>query len=261
MPHPFQIEEWRLLEDLKSQIVHRAPPQQLARHDSFPGASHNGDLLEPDLRQVFSLMGSGISWNMGESDLDDCEEHLARLCASLERILPPVRNGHHTTQYPRLEGLTQFLKGKPDDFYVYLACGRSLHHLFDPPVDVSHLNDCLKHVGDVLKLLMRLQESSKPQERDIEPPRAPPKRYAWKKSRVRNRANLVLDCIFDHIRCDTQHDIMLKLLQDPDESAQLPDLQLLLSPCKGADLWHDLLCDSAESYTYVHTHMYPTRCT
>ncbi|RFU77282.1 hypothetical protein TARUN_4958 [Trichoderma arundinaceum] len=111
------------------------------------------------------------------------------------------------------------------------------------PSDAVELGKCLRVVTECNDTVSRLL--APPQhESSIQPLQRQQKKRMWKKARIRNRASFVLGTLFEHFRCGTSHEVLLKLIEDPDEDLVLPSLQLMLSPCPELENWQEVQCDS-----------------
>ncbi|KAK4081665.1 uncharacterized protein Triagg1_2406 [Trichoderma aggressivum f. europaeum] len=216
----------------------------------------NADLFEVELRRTF--MVQEFPRNLTSREFDRCQASLESLCLLLDRLvldsvvsISPVWSRSHDHQRPfsRLRAITAFLESTSETVDLAIGANRTLFQL----PNGAELGRCLQIVTECNDTLSRLTASA-PQEPTIQPLQKQQKKRMWKKARIRNRSTFVLGTLFEHFRCGTSHEVLLKLTEDPDENSVLPSLQLMLSPCPELELWQEVQCESVN--LYVHPILY-----
>lgn len=246
MPYLIESNEWRLLQGLGVLLNHR----KARYHDPLEPLIHrkqvrpNAELFEFELRRAF--MFKEFARNLDAIEFAQCQAKLNGLCSLLDELAWPrsTHCGPESQDYPRLRALTRFLKSTSGA--VDLANGPN-ETLFRLPHDAVYLSSCLNVVTECNKTLSRLIESP-PQESAIRSLQRQQKKRTWEKARIRDRSTRVLGTLFEHFRCGTPHEVLLKLIEDPDEDSVLPSLPLMLSPCPELELWHEARCASVDLY-------------
>ncbi|KAI9155263.1 hypothetical protein HJFPF1_07844 [Paramyrothecium foliicola] len=223
MPYLIESNAWRLLQGLAQLLSRRKSKYQ---SQPFPlsvnrgmGQSYAG-LLEVELRRVLTV--KEYPHNLSPTEFEHCQSKLSLLCSLLNdfTIHPgSFDNGPEAQSYPRLLDLARFLESTTEE--VDLVAGPRTT-IFRLPQNTTELKRCLDVATACNGLLTRLWESL---------PQEPPilsvptqNRNAWKKGRIRNR--------------------VIFALKGPNEHSALPDSQLVLSPCRGLDLWQEARCNS-----------------
>lgn len=245
MPYLIESNEWRLLQGLGLLLSQRKARYQV--QSSPPNHPRGGghfiaERLEVALRQVFLV--KEYPQNLEPPVFEQCQMHLSGMCSLLDDLTPPqfAKNSHNGQTYPRLRALTGILETTSGA--VDLVTGPNVP-IFTLPRDALELGRCLDAATECNNVLSRLLEPP-PQEPAIPSEPKQKSKTAWKKARIRNRATFVLGKLFEHFRCETSHEVLLKLIEDSDEHSTLPDLQLMLSPCRQLklELWQEARCDS-----------------
>ncbi|KAL6698081.1 hypothetical protein J3F84DRAFT_366444 [Trichoderma pleuroticola] len=247
MPYLIELNEWRLLRGIGSLLDHRKAPYVHTQSRPLSNLKDpNADLFEVELRRAF--MVQEFPRNLTSREFDRCQASLESLCLLLDRLVldslvsnSPVwsRSHHHERHFSRLRAITAFLESTSEA--VDLAFGTN-KTLFKLP-NGAELSRCLQVVTECNDTLSRLTAPAA-QEPTIQPLQRHQKRRMWKKARIRNRSTFVLGTLFEHFRCGTSHEVLLKLIEDPDEDSVLPSLQLMLSPCPELELWQEVQCES-----------------
>ncbi|KAL6881283.1 hypothetical protein J3F83DRAFT_46937 [Trichoderma novae-zelandiae] len=246
MPYLLQSNEWRLLQGLGRLLDKRKATHQV---QSGPGPLNYGKRVHPEaeffeieLRRTFRIQE--FPHNLDPEEFEQCEAKLRRLCSLLDQLAwPQSAHGHTGGQtYPRLRALSGFLESTSGA--LDLANGPN-NTLFRLPSDSAELSRCLQVTTECNDTLDRLTAPCPP-EPIVQPLQRRQKKRMWKKARIRNRASFVLGALFEHFGCGMSHEVLLKLIEDPDEESVLPSLQLMLSPCPDLDSWQEVRCDSAD---------------
>lgn len=252
MPYLIESNEWRLLQGLGLLLDKRK-----ARYHGHsvplnnPKEVHpNAELFEVELRRTF--MVKEVPQNLNPIDFGDCQAKLNSLCGLLDGLvmLRSDRSVPKGEVYPHLRALTGILESTSGA--VDLANGPN-QTLFRLPDGVVELSKCLRIVTECNDTLSRLLASPL-QESAVQPFQKQQKKRMWKKARIRNRATFVLEALFERFRCGTPHEVLLKLIEDPDEDSVLPSLQLMLSPCPDLEPWQEVRCDSVYLYVWQLLH-------
>lgn len=245
MPYLIESNEWRLVRELG-----RLFDQRKTRYCVQPGPLNyhkrvhpNAELIEVELRRAF--MVKEFPRNLDPTEFEQCRAKLNSLCLLLNDLASDQspHGGPEGQAYPRLRTLAAFLESTSGA--VDLVNGPN-ETLFRLPCDADKLCDCLRIVTDCNDVLGRLL-AAPAQELAMRPLQRQQKRR-WKKAIIRNRAKFVLGAVFEHFRCDTPHEVLLKLMEDPDKDSVLPSLQLMLSRCPELELWQEARCDSVDLY-------------
>ncbi|KAL7921714.1 hypothetical protein ACQKWADRAFT_321287 [Trichoderma austrokoningii] len=245
MPYLNDSNEWRLLDELgrlldQKKARYRVKAGQFRDHRQV---NLNAEIIETELRGVFTA--KQISRVLDATEFEQCQTHLNSLCSLLDHLARPTSNtqsGQGSLGYPRLRALTGLIESTSGE--VDLASGNG-QTLFELPGGAGELGDCLRVVTEYNKAINQLL--APPSQEPVIPPleKQQHRKGAWKEGIIRNQAKLVLKTLFQHFKCGTQHQVLLKLVEDPDEDLILPDLQLLLSPCLELDLWQEARCNFA----------------
>lgn len=251
MPYLFESNEWRLLQGLGLLLDQRKATYHV---QSGPLNHHNvhlnAELFEVELRRAF--MVQEFPQNLDPTEFGQCQAKLKSLCLLLDS-LAWSRSAHGHPEggiFPRLRALTGLLESTSGAVDLVNGPNKTLFRL---PSDAAELSRCLRVVTECNDTLSRLIAPVS-QEPAIRPLQRQQKRRMWKKARIRNRATFVLGNLFEHFRCGTSHEVLLKLIEDPDEDSVLPSLQLMLSPCPELESWQEVRCDSVDLYVYQPLH-------
>ncbi|KAI1358849.1 hypothetical protein F5Y08DRAFT_345299 [Xylaria arbuscula] len=237
MPYLIESTEWRLLQELgclfKSRLA-RLRRGSTNDHDRAPSVA---GLIEVELRQAF--LAEEIPQSLSQEDYDQCQINLKILCSLLENLLKPQPTSESVVAkiYPRLYTLTKSLKSGIGE--LDLATGPQ-ETVFTLPRDEDELENCLCLITASNIALLRLLPLV-PQE-PIARPLPKENKRMWKKAWVRSHATSMLETIFDHFRCGTSHEVMVKLTDDPDENAVSPYLHMALSLCPEFRLLQEVWC-------------------
>ncbi|KKP07315.1 hypothetical protein THAR02_00639 [Trichoderma harzianum] len=247
MPYLIELNEWRLLRGIGSLLDHRKAPYVHMRSRPFNELRDpNADLFEVELRRAFIVQE--LPRDLASREFEECQAKLKSLCLLLDRLvldslvsnsLAWSQSHSHEMVFPRLRALTTFLESTSETVDLAIGANRTLFKL----PNGAELGRCLQIVTECNDTLSRLTASA-PQEPTIQPLQKQQKKRMWKKARIRNRSTFVLGTLFEHFRCGTSHEVLLKLTEDPDEDSVLPSLQLMLSPCPELELWQEVQCES-----------------
>ncbi|KAL7796893.1 hypothetical protein V8C43DRAFT_277625 [Trichoderma afarasin] len=247
MPYLIELNEWRLLRGIGSLLDHRKAPYVHMQSRPFNDLRDpNADLFEVELRRAF--MVQELPRDLTSREFEECQAQLESLCLLLDRLvldsLVPSslawgQSHSHEMIFPRLRALTTFLESTSETVDLAIGANRTLFKL----PNGAELGRCLQIVTECNDTLNRLTASA-PRESTIQPLQKQQKKRMWKKARIRNRSTFVLGTLFEHFRCGTSHEVLLKLTEDPDEDSVLPSLQLMLSPCPELELWQEVQCES-----------------
>ncbi|KAL7958815.1 hypothetical protein V8C34DRAFT_281795 [Trichoderma compactum] len=247
MPYLIELNEWRLLRGIGSLLDHRKAPYVRMQSRLFSNLKDsNADLFEVELRRAF--MVQEFAWNLTSREFDRCQASLESLCFLLDRLvldslvsISPVRSRTHNQERPfsRLRAITAFLESTSETVDLVVGANKTLFKL----PNGAELSRCLQVVTECNDTLSRLTAPAA-QEPAIQPLQSQQKRRMWKKARIRDQSTFVLGTLFEHFRCGTSHEVLLKLIEDPDENSALPSLQLMLSPCPELELWQEVQCES-----------------
>ncbi|KAJ5899926.1 hypothetical protein N7495_004670 [Penicillium taxi] len=232
---------WRLLHGLGRLLASKKARYQLQAGslNDHNGVQSNAELIEVELRRVFIV--KEISQNLDAAEFEHCQAKLNSLCLLLDGFARPLNAqiGSGGLSYPRLRALTGFLERTSGP--VDLASGPN-ETLFRLPHDAGKLDDCLRVVIECNDVLSRLLAPSL-HEPVIQPNQGRKKKRSWKKFTILNQAIFVLENLFKNSKCGTPHEVLLKLIEGPDENSVLPSLQLILSACPELELWQEARCD------------------
>lgn len=258
MPYLIELNEWRLLRGIGSLLDHRkASYVHMQSRPLNDLKDPNADLFEVELRRAF--MVQELPRNLTSGEFEECQAKLESLCLLLDRLvldslasnsLAWGQSHSHEKVFPRLRALTTFLESTSETVDLAIGANRTLFKL----PNGAELGRCLQIVTECNDTLSRLTASA-PQEPPIQPLQKQQKKRMWKKARIRNRSTFVLGTLFEHFRCGSSHEVLLKLIEDPDEESVLPSLQLMLSPCPELDLWQEVQCESVNMYVYGPLHL------
>jgi hypothetical protein len=242
MPYLIESNEWRLLQTLGELLSQRRARYQ-AQLPSLLAKNGTAELLEFELRRL--LMVKTYPQSLELSVFQQCQTSLNRVCALMNDLADPrIANTNSTSgqTHPRLRALVEFLERTSGA--VDLVAGPN-QTIFTLPHDAGKLRRRLDMVTKCNNELDQLLESP-PQEPVLPSTLERQKsKTAWKKARIRAQATFVLGKVFEHFRCETPHEVLLKLFEDFDEHSKLPGVQLMLSPCDEREPWQEARCDSS----------------
>lgn len=247
MPYLLQSNEWRLIQGLGRLLDKRKAAHQVQSRSS--GSLNHGKRVHPEaeffeieLRRTFRVQE--FPHNLDPEAFAQCEATLRSLCSLLDQLAWP-QSAHGQTgghSYSRLRALSGLLESTSGAFDLTNGPNKTLFRL---PSDSAELDRCLQIVTECNDTLDRLKAPA-PQETIIQPRQRQQNKRMWKKARIRNRASFVLGALFEHFRCGMSHEVLLKLIEDPDEESMLPSLQLMLSSCPDLDSWQEVRCNSLD---------------
>ncbi|KAK4233927.1 hypothetical protein C8A03DRAFT_47630 [Achaetomium macrosporum] len=254
MPYLIECNEWRLLQTLGLLIKQRKSRVNINLLDSLDSKSETHELFEVEVRRVF--MPQDCSRALSATEFDECEQRLKGVCGLLDRIVHP-RNGvsqihvaENNAGYSRLRSLVWLLEHSESDEIVDLARG-SQPTLFKSPDDPVELKLSMELVADYNDSLARLLASPVREVR-VRPVSKKIWRKTWKDLTLRRQATSALGAIFERLRCGMGHEVMLNVLEDADDGAADPSLDLRLSSCTDStlcpgDQWLQVRCSPIHS--------------
>lgn len=244
MPLLIESHQWRLLQELGSLLIDKLAPCQVRPGplDGLSPVNANAELFEFELRYAFAVKES--PGNLDDAQFKQCQKDLERLCILLNDLAfpQPAYPVAEDQAYPRLRALTRFLNSI--DGPIDLANGPN-KTVFRLPHEHAELHRCLETVNECNSALNQLMEPP-PEEltnRSQQNDHVWQNKRAWKKGRIRNRASAVLGNLFTQFQCETSHEVLLKLIEDPNEDSKLPSLHVMLSPCPELEPWQEARCD------------------
>lgn len=255
MPYLNDSNEWRLLDELGRLLDRRVaqyhvPAEEFRDHRQV---NLTAELIETELRSVF--MVKQISRVLDVTEFEQSQTHLNSLCSLLDGLARPPKThiNLESSGYPQLQAIIGYLESTYGE--VDLAIGHNLT-LFELPRGADELCECLQVITEYNKVISQLL--APPSHEPVIPPLQKQQRQsrAWKKGLIRKQTKLALKTLFQHFKCGAPHEILLRLVEDPDEDLILPDLRLLLSPCPELNFWQEAQCDF--SNVYVCSHYLPT---
>ncbi|TGJ86468.1 hypothetical protein E0Z10_g2278 [Xylaria hypoxylon] len=241
MPYLIESIEWRLLQELGRLLKPKIARLRPGPLNDDNAASSQAELFEIELRQVFMI--EEFSDILSQKDYDQLQAIMNRLCSLLDNLAKPrsVYGAVAPQTYPRLYELTKSFESLPA--VIDLASG-SNDTVFKLPRGDDELDRYLRIVTEYNVTLGRLFPPTA-QGQTIRPLQSQShKKGAWKKGRIRNHATFVLGALFEHFKCGTSHEVLLKLIEDPDEGSVFPSLQIVFSLCPESELLQEAWCDS-----------------
>ncbi|KAL7820890.1 hypothetical protein V8C26DRAFT_426799 [Trichoderma gracile] len=247
MPYLLESNEWRLIQGLARLLDERKAAHQVQSRAS--GALNHGKRVHPEaeffeieLRRAFRVQD--FPHNLDPEAFEQCEAKLKSLCLLLDQLAwSQSTHGHsggHTHQ--RLRALSGLLESTSGVFDLANGPNKTLFRL---PSDSAELNRCLQIVTECNDTLDKFTAPA-PQETILQPLQRQQNKRMWKKARIRKRASYILGALFEHFRCGMSHEVLLRLIEDPDEESVLPSLQLMLSSCPDPDSWQEVQCGSGD---------------
>lgn len=246
MPYLTELNEWRLIQEIATWLSQRkAPYHALPKSISEQiGVQIDADLLEFELRRTFLVQK--FPQNLNQADFKHCQTALKNLCSLLDglaqhRSLCNDPEGH---EYIHLRASIGFLESTSEA--IDLVNGPN-KRLFKLPNNTIDLRNCLRTITECNDALSGLLAPSL-LEPAVQPSRIQRGEATCKKDRIRDRAMFILGTLFEHFRCGMSHEILLKLIQDPDEDSGSPNLQLMLSACPELEMWQEVQCDTITLY-------------
>lgn len=253
MPFLIQCNEWRLLQRLARALSHKKAPCWLEqrddrdqKHPQDTSVPHpNLELLEIELRQLLTV--AEYPHNVEDSKFNYCYERFISICSLLDRLAGPSSTNpfivsNNTHGYVHLENSID--RAQKSTGPIDLVQGPN-KKLFISPSNVE-LTACLGIVTQCNELLSGLVQplDHKQPINSNQSTRQKRDKKDWKTSRMRKRARFVLDSLFQRLRCQTSHEILLKLIEDGTVDSVLPELQMMLSLCPELAVWQDIRCEA-----------------
>lgn len=255
--------EWRLLQSLSSLLGGRLSRTfgNDQRGQKRRDVHVHADSFEWELRSIFLKMRTCVLQKSSNTEYVEFETQSKSFCRMLNSLVSmpsSLRLGMQQRSprleedliYPRLVELEMALTHQsPDDqSELDLAYGHN-ETLFRIPQEGSVLREHLQVATEYDELLTKLQplHSQQPSLQPPPPMRKKPEQDPWKTARLRNRATMVLDSIFNHFSCKG-HRVLLKLAEEPEENDQMtPTLSLSLSACPTSKIWQEAICGQTRS--------------
>ena len=265
MPNLNDCPEWRLIQGLSAALEARK-----AFH--VPGETKNGStsgettaypkLVEYELRRVFERSESGL--DLLDEAFGKCRSRLGRLCDILDKLVQPrflvrsdenkrsnqATNLPNKAKYPHLSGLLHFLQRQLEKNLIAtfdLACGPN-QTLFILPQDVKGVKEVMNVCAEWNNTISQYVFSE-----DLMPPFSTqscipqsPERHGalWLDTNMRDQAIAAFRNIFRHMTCEDEHEILLKLTEEPRGVFLMPKLQILLRQCPAVDQWAEALVEN-----------------
>lgn len=251
MPYIQELVEWNILRGLGLLLGQKGAQfvEQLRPLSHMEEPNLNARLFEVELRRA--LLVKNPPNDLSHTNFSTCRANLSTLCSQLENLVHPWSTEgyieHQSQAYPCLQALTKYLESASEPVDLFIGPNQAMFRL---PDDTAEIRACLNAVTSCNNNLDRVltplacKTIARPVQRQ-------PRKGAWKKARIRNQAMLVFGALSKRIQCDVKHQVLFKLIQDPDVDILLPCLQLVLSSCSdsNSELWNEIVCHS--SYLYV----------
>lgn len=250
MKYLIELKEWRLVRDLGRLFGQRKASyqvQQPSLHE--PVFLAPAEHFEFELRQL--LMYQDAPQNLDDGDFEECQTTLRNLCVVLDDLVaddwatgsPVVPAG----SYPRLRALLPLLDSTAEPLDLIHGPNTTI---FDLPHRENDLYRCLGEVTKGHRALRKLFTPPSVPEPSVHALRGRRHRSkdAWKKARIRKQATLALETLFQHFKCGTAHEVLLRLTEDTDQDSALPTLQMMLSKCPELESWLEARCESPHPY-------------
>ncbi|KAH7322580.1 hypothetical protein B0I35DRAFT_426067 [Stachybotrys elegans] len=241
MPYLVESNEWRLLQRIGRLLNQRKAPFRAPPHE-HRGGRLNAELLEVELREVF--VTREYPQDLPLKDFEDYQATLISLCSILDGLVCFRKTGRTILgkTYPQLSALAEHLESTTSILDLIDGPNETVFRL---PQDPAELRQCLDVATKCNTGLPRLLEPM-PHEPAKPPISFQRSKTAWKKARIRNRATVVLGRLFGHFKCQQPHEVLLKLVEDPDEHSSLPDLHLMLPSCHELEIWQEARCECTD---------------
>lgn len=261
--------EWRLLQSLSSLLGGRLSRTfgNDQRGQKRRDVHVHADSFEWELRSIFLKIRTCVLQKSSNTEYVEFETQSKSFCRMLNSLVSmpsSLRLGMQQRSprleedliYPRLVELEMALTHQsPDDqSELDLAYGHN-ETLFRIPQEGSVLREHLQVATEYDELLTKLQPllSQQPSLKPPPPMRKKPEKDPWKTARLRkmarlrDRATMVLDSIFNHFICKG-HQVLLKLAEEPEYNDQMtPTLCLSLSACPTSKIWQKAICGQISS--------------
>ncbi|OAR01318.1 hypothetical protein LLEC1_03745 [Akanthomyces lecanii] len=195
-------------------------------------------MLEYELRKLFILKDS--DFYLVDEDLVECRLVLREQCTLLETSVNPsfVSATTESTRYHNLSGLISYLDTLDVDKSCAafdLTAGSNLTLFNFRPNSGEHLRaltDCNKIIERICSKYESLKAGHITKV----------KRRPWRDSKMRDVASATFSLIFERFSCDTSHEILVKVSENPTQDENSPKLQLYISPCMESDEWQEVSC-------------------
>ncbi|OTA01143.1 hypothetical protein A9Z42_0014560 [Trichoderma parareesei] len=213
--------EWRLIQGLARLLDKRKAPHLVQSRVSGKRVHPEAEFFEIELRRVFRVQD--FPHNLDSEAFEQCQAKLKSLCLLLDQLAwSRSIHGHAEGQtHHRLRALSALLESTSGVFDLANGPNKTLFRL---PSDSAELNRCLRIVTECNDTLDKITAPA-PQEPVLQPLQRQQNKRMWKKARIRNRASFVLGTLFEHFRCGMTHEVLLRLIEDPDEESMLPNLR------------------------------------
>lgn len=235
--------EWLLLRELSEWLSQRKAPYHAIPINQHINNHFDADLLEFELRRAFFTV-QRIPQILDPEKFIYYHGILKQLCSLLDRLAAHQRTHGDSKgeDYPHLEALIGHLNPTCDA--IVLVNGPE-QRLFELPSELAALRDCLTSVTECNNALDGLLTPT-PLESVIQPSQRERKRSPWKSRKIRDQATCVLKALFKHFKCGIPHEVLLKLIESPNEDLIVSSLQLMLPSCPELKSWHEVQCDNTD---------------
>jgi hypothetical protein len=248
MPYLIQSDEFRLIRELGRLFNLRKGEFQPGPPENHERVSSDVEFIDFELRHAFTF--KDFPRNLELAEFEQCQGKLKCLCLLLEGLVsdqytqkPPHGVEDQILAYPRLRKLIHHMQSTSGVLDLVYGCNKSIFSL----PHGSDLANCLRVINECNGAFRRLH-APPAQAATLNNSAKREQKRKWKKARIRNRATFVLDGVFRHFRCGTQHEVLLKLFEDPDENLELPSLELVFSRCPDSRLLQEVRCGSVILY-------------
>ncbi|KAH8123543.1 hypothetical protein LI328DRAFT_169357 [Trichoderma asperelloides] len=234
MPNLTDSHEWFLLRKLAEWLS-----QIKAQYHTLPINEHRGihidaDHIELELRYTFSTIQK-FSQSLSPEKFISCQGVLEQLCSLFDRLVahPKAHDDSKGEEYPHLEALVRDLVNGSKQRVLGLYS------------DTGNLRDYLIAITECNNALNRLL-APPPLESAIQSSRRERKKTPWKNGKRRDQTIYVLETLFKHFKCGIPHEVLLKLIKNPNEDFIVQILQLMLPSCPELKSWQEVQYDNAD---------------
>lgn len=235
--------EWLLLRDLSEWLSQRRAPYHAIPTNQRRENHFDADILEFELRRSFFTV-QRIPQILDPEKIMYCKRILKQLCSLLDRLAAhqQTHGDFKGEDYPHLEALIEHLNPTCDAIVLVKGPEQSL---FELPSESAVLRDCLTSVTACNNALDGLL-TPPPLGSAMQPSQRERKESPWKSGKIRGQAICVLKALFKHFKCGIPHDVLLKLIENPNEDVIASNLQLMLPSCPELESWHEVHYDNTD---------------
>lgn len=265
MPYLMSCTEWQLLQNLAQLLAERKTryvvhseqdgSKQVSGKIYYGGEPQvHYELFDFELRKTFLLGRYTSSLNLSDSTFIPTKARLVDLCRVLDGLVQPEFSSTaqlDSKEYPNLESLLKYLKKKESEgsTEMFSLVGSENISIFQLPNNTTILKEKRRIVMQCNDFIDQLFTTNNREEPSTI--KRKPKSQAWEDTRVRDQAANIFHLLFGLLKCQSQHEFMLRISQYSERDSIVQPLLNLWFLCTGAESkhWQEVVCDPSQ-YVY-----------